>query len=145
MAPVIRWLVDVIAFLLPALVTLAGLRLDRSTFRNRSLIPIVAWGSVFPAVAVPVGLIGTTRISRASWIELALAVVGLLLVECHWLIMAVVHGSHRPRQETSLLASQPGLFCVLGTPVVIDSGFQRQSRNRQGDPAPASVPPLASY
>lgn len=91
-------LAGVAAFLLPALVTFTGLRLDHSAYRHnptyRMLIPFVAGGAVLIAAIVPVVLIARARISRTGRVALSVCVLLLLALECGWLLLQALAGTH---------------------------------------------------
>jgi len=81
-----RWLAGGIAFALPAFVTVAGLRLDRSPLAHdpvyASLIRPAVWIAVMLAVVVPGALILTSPLPLTRRIALVAAAWCLLALEC---------------------------------------------------------------
>jgi uncharacterized membrane protein YidH (DUF202 family) len=84
--PWIRALVGIIAFALPALMSVIGMQLDRSSIRHdpmyERLVPIVLCSSVLLAAVVPGVLIMASRLSLRRRIGLTVATLCLLALEC---------------------------------------------------------------
>ena len=82
----LRAIAGIVAFLLPALVVLLGLCLDRSALRidprYAALIPPVLWSSVALGALVPAALILTSKISWPRRVGLTVAMLCLLALEC---------------------------------------------------------------
>ena len=81
-----RGLIGITAFCLPALVSVAGVNLDRSGLdlgqRYAAWIPRVIWSSVLLAAVVPAACILTATLSWPRRIGLTAAMLCLLAVEC---------------------------------------------------------------
>ena len=81
-----RGLTGITAFCLPALVSVAGVSLDRSGLqldqRYAAWIPKVIWSSVLLAAVVPAACILTSTLSLPRRIGLTAAMLCLLAVEC---------------------------------------------------------------
>ncbi len=84
--PWIRVLAGIVAFALPALVCVIGMRLDRSSLRHdptyERLILVVLCSSVLLATVVPAALIMTSTGSLPRRIGLTAAMWCLLVLEC---------------------------------------------------------------
>jgi hypothetical protein len=85
--PTRQSIVGLVAFTLPVLVVVIGMRLDRSPIqpsdlRYTELIQIVLWGSIALAALVPVALIMTSTLSWPRKLGLTLAMWSLLVLEC---------------------------------------------------------------
>jgi hypothetical protein len=93
-SPWIKWIVGVVAFLLPAVVCFVGSRLDHSGFghdpRYAALIPVVLLSSVILAAGVPAVFILRSALSRWRRIGLMAAVWCLLALECGLAIYVVL-------------------------------------------------------
>lgn len=91
--PWVRGGVGMIAFALPALIVVPGLRLDQSSLRHdptyAKLVPVMLWSSVILAAVVPAVLIMTSALSLPRRIGLTIAVWCLLALEC-WLAIYIV-------------------------------------------------------
>ena len=84
---VLAAIVGFVAFALPILVVVIGMRLDRTPIqpgdqRYAGLIQIVVWGSILLAALVPSTLIMTSTLSWARRLALTIAVLSLLVLEC---------------------------------------------------------------
>lgn len=84
--PWIKGLTGTVAFGLPALMCVIGMRLDRSNLahdpRYKSLILVVLCSSLFLAAVVPAALIMTSTLSLLRRIGLTAAMWCLLVLEC---------------------------------------------------------------
>jgi len=95
-----RALIGVTAFCLPAIVTVAGVSLDRSGLHldqgYAAWIPKVIWSSVLLAAVVPAACILTSTLSLPRRIGLTAAMLCLLAVECGLAFFVGLMMSMRP-------------------------------------------------
>ena len=95
-----RGLIGITAFCLPALVSVAGVSLDRSGLqldqRYAAWIPKVIWSSVLLAAIMPAACILTSTLSLARRLGLTVAMLCLLAVECGLALAAGLMMSFRP-------------------------------------------------
>ena len=91
---IIKWLGGGCAFILPAVIAVIGMRLDRSEFRNDplygALVPVAGWSAISLAIIVPAVLLMTARMPLLRRIGLTAAVWCLLLLEFYLIFIAVM-------------------------------------------------------
>lgn len=96
-----RGLIGITAFCLPALVTVAGISLDRSGLHLdpgivAAWLPKVIWSSVLLAAVVPAACILTSTLSLPRRMALTAAMLCLLAVECGLALVVGLMLSVRP-------------------------------------------------
>ena len=79
-------IVGIVAFALPALMSVVGMRLDRLSFGHdpayARLIPPVMWASLLVAVIVPAAFVMTSSLSLRKRVALTASILCLLAIEC---------------------------------------------------------------
>ena len=92
--PISKWLFGCAAFVSPVVVAVVGRRLDHSAIRcdptYKSLIGVLALGSLALAALVPALLLLAWRAPLWRRVSCLIAVWSLLLVELYWTFFSVV-------------------------------------------------------
>ncbi|MGH8118990.1 MAG: hypothetical protein ACRESK_00050 [Gammaproteobacteria bacterium] len=93
---VIKWLAGSSAFFLPALITVAGMRLDKSQYRNdplySALIPVAGWSAIILALVIPTVLVLTSRTTLPRRFGFTAVIWCLLLMEFYLCFIIVMSG-----------------------------------------------------
>ena len=95
---IIKWLLGSLAFLVPAMIAVIGMYLDKSPIRHdslyKSLVPIVSWGAIILAAIVPTALVVTARMSLPRRASFVVAIWCMLIVQLYLILVAVLSGAH---------------------------------------------------